>query len=69
MTENDSEYAKKAGFEVRKSTSIKMASGVGYSHKYVVCAKEGKKAKVAMPTINYIWENPSSKPSIASYGM
>ena len=33
------DYAKIAEFEVRKTTSIKMASGVGYSHKYVVCAK------------------------------
>ena len=39
------DYAKKSGFEVHKSTTIKMASGVGYSHKYVVCAKEGKKQR------------------------
>ncbi|KAL4562953.1 hypothetical protein LXL04_026984 [Taraxacum kok-saghyz] len=57
------DYAKKAGFEVRKSTTIKMASGVGYSHKYVVCAKEGKKAKVAMPTIIYGKNRPRNRPS------
>ncbi|KAL4567480.1 hypothetical protein LXL04_023065 [Taraxacum kok-saghyz] len=54
------EYAKKAGFEVRKTTSIKMASGAGYSHKYVVCAKEGKKAMVAMPSIIYGKNRPQN---------
>ena len=57
------DYAKKVGFEVRKSTTIKMASGVGYSHKYVVCAKEGKKAKVDMPTIIYGKKRPRNRPS------
>ena len=39
------EYARKSGFEIRKGTTEQSKTRDGYSRRYILCNREGKKKK------------------------
>ncbi|KAL4556701.1 hypothetical protein LXL04_034858 [Taraxacum kok-saghyz] len=58
------EYGRKCGFEIHKATTEVSKSGGGYSHRYIVCNKEGEnKKKVAYDSLKDKKKQHRNRPS------